>query len=152
MDRAAWIALLLYGAAVTVAALAGSLSTIDAAEQYGELEQPAWAPPGWLFGPVWSLLYVAIALAGWRIWLAERWSTNTGLWGGQLAMNAIWSPIFFAWEMRALSLVWIIALDALVALLIWRTWRSGWPAWILLPYLAWILFATALNAAVWWLN
>lgn len=151
-DAAKWMPLLVIVLAVAAAAALGSLAAIDAADEYGRLAQPSWAPPGWLFGPVWTVLYAGIAFAGWRIWLAGGWSTDMRIWTAQLAVNALWTPIFFAWGQRGLALVWILVLDTLVAALVWRTWRMGWPAWLLVPYLAWVLFATALNAAVWWMN
>ncbi len=73
--------------------------------------------------------------------------------GAQLLFNAVWSPLFFAFQLRGFALAWIIALDVLVAVTLWRFWRQDRVAGILfVPYLAWVLFATGLNAAVWWLN
>ncbi len=153
MDRRQGIQLVVCIVAVAAAALGGSLSTIDAVEQYGELEQPSWAPPSWVFGPVWTLLYVAIAVAGFRLWQEGTRSPLFIGWVVQLVMNALWSPLFFAWEFRGLALAWILTMDVLVGWLVWRSWRREPAAsYLLMPYLAWILFATALNAAVWWLN
>lgn len=143
---------LLIPAATVAAALFGGLSTIDAASQYGALTQPSWAPPSSLFGPVWTLLYIGIAVAGVLLWRHGGWGRDMQLWALQMAMNALWSPLFFALQLRAVALLWILVLDAVVLWLIVRTWRLRWPAWLLVPYLAWIMFATALNAAVWWLN
>ncbi len=145
--------LVVCGAAVTVAALGGSLAAIDAADQYAALDQPSWAPPSWLFGPVWTALFIAIAVAGWRLWRGGASSPGFIGWCVQLAMNALWTPLFFAWELRGLALVWILAMDAIVTWLVWRSWRRDRVvAYLLLPYLAWILFASCLNAAVWLLN
>lgn len=152
MDR--WLALVGFLAVVGVAAAVGSVATLDAREQYEGLEQPAWAPPGWLFGPVWTLLYAAMAVAAWRVWLRVGLrSPEMALFGAQLVVNALWSPLFFAWGLRGLALAWIVLLDALVAATALRFWRRDHVAGALLaPYLLWVLFATALNAAVWWLN
>lgn len=146
--------LVLFFLAVAAAAAVGSLATLDASEQYATLDQPSWAPPGWLFGPVWTVLYGAMAVAGWRIWCQTGFrSPEIALFGGQLLVNALWSPLFFAWELRGLALAWIGLLDLLVAatvVLFWR--RDRLAGGLLTPYLAWVLFATALNASVWWLN
>lgn len=152
MHRAA--SLLLLVGAVAVAALAGSLSTLDAAGQYAALEQPPWAPPPWLFGPVWTALYLAMAVAAWRVEARVGLrSRELALFGAQLAANALWSPLFFAWDLRGVALAWILVLDLLVAATTWAFWRRDRVAGgLLLPYLAWVLFATGLNAAVWWLN
>ncbi len=153
--RREWLALGGFGAAVLAAALVGSLSTIDAADRYAALEQPAWAPPSWLFGPAWTLLYATIAWAGWMVWRATGsvWSLPLRIYWLQLGLNALWSPIFFAAGWRAAALAWIVALDVVVVgmLAVFRRYDRG-AALILVPYLAWILFATGLNAAVWWLN
>lgn len=134
---------------------AGSLSALSAGDDYGALEQPDWAPPAWLFGPVWTVLYVLIAVAGILAWreLGTFRHPAMALYGGQLVVNALWTPLFFAWELRGLALAWIILLDLLVVatlVLFARVRRAA--AVLLAPYLAWILFATALNAAVWALN
>lgn len=149
MDRT-W-ALTLIVAAVAAAWIGGSLAAIDSSDQYGALEQPGWAPPGWLFGPVWTGLYIAIAAAGFLIWRASGWGTDARIWAVQLGVNGLWTPLFFALEWRLVALGWILALNGLVAWLVVRQWPR-WPARLLLPYLAWIGFATALDASVWWLN
>lgn len=146
-----WLSLLVIAAAVTTVALVGSLSTLDAADQYAELDRPAWAPPGWLFGPVWTVLYAALAVSGWILWRRQGWSLDMQLWSAQLGVNMLWSPLFFAWGLRGIALAWILLLDGLVAWLAWRNRRDK-AGWLLMPYLVWIAFATALNAAVWSLN
>ncbi len=149
-----WVALALFVAVTVAAALVGSLSTLEAAAVYGELEQPSWAPPPWLFGPVWTILYAGIAVAGWLAWKEHGTkSPEVMLWGAQMAMNALWSPLFFAWGLRGLALVWILAMAAVLVAFIWRTRNNARVAAILFaPYLAWVLFASCLNASVWWLN
>lgn len=155
MERRDVLALLGFGAAVAVVAVAGSFAAVESSQQYGELEQPSWAPPSWLFGPVWTTLYVMIALGGWLAWRAVGSLRDPAmvLYGVQLVMNGLWTPLFFAWELRGFALGWIIGLDLVVAATIWRFWRADRRAsYLLMPYMAWIAFATALNASVWWLN
>ncbi len=155
MEQRAWWALAGFFAAAVAAALVGSLATVDASDRYEELEQPGWAPPSWLFGPVWTTLYAMIAVAGWLAWreVGSAWAPPLRLYWIQLVLNALWSPLFFALELRSAALAWILALDVVVALTILAFRRlNPLAALLLLPYLAWILFATALNAAVWWLN
>lgn len=139
---------------IIVAALGGIAST-DAAADYGRLAQPGWAPPSYLFGPVWSALYLLMAVAAWLVWRADpRWRNPAIIaYGVQLALNLLWSPLFFGLGWRGLALVDILLLDVAVAVTItafWKVHRAG--AVMMLPYFAWILFATALNYSVWSLN
>jgi benzodiazapine receptor len=151
MEQKDWIALVVIVVSVGLAAGVGSLTAIDAVEQYGELEQPAWAPPSWLFGPVWFALYIAIAVAGFLVWREQGWAIDGKLWVGQLVLNGLWTPFFFALEWRLFALLVILALDAVAITFLVRQWPR-WPARLFVPYIAWICFATALNAAVWRLN
>jgi translocator protein len=150
---AAWLGLAAFGAAVTAAALLGGLAVRGTASEYQSLEQPAWAPPSWLFGPVWTILYAMIAVAGWLVWRRTGWSTALTAYAVQLGLNAIWTPIFFGagqygWALVDIVVLWF-AIGATVALF-WR--ESRLAAALLLPYWAWVTFATALNAAIWWAN
>ena len=121
---------------------------------YAALEKPAWTPPSWLFGPVWTVLYVMIAVAGWLVWQREsRVGTPLVLWGAQLALNGVWSWLFFGLErpgLAALDIVVLLVLIATTALAFMRVSRVA--ALLLVPYLAWVGFATALNIAIWRLN
>ena len=122
---------------------------------YLELAKPPWTPPGWLFGPVWTALYATIGVAAWLIWrghgfrpVAAWWA-----WGTQLVLNAAWSWIFFGLQAPGLALLEIVVLGGTVAFTIVLFWRLRPAAGaLLLPYLAWVAFATALNAAIWALN
>ncbi|KLO26499.1 peripheral-type benzodiazepine receptor [Mycolicibacter heraklionensis] len=140
---------------VIVVAALGGVASADAAADYGRLAQPAWAPPSYLFGPVWSALYLLMAVAAWLVWRADpRW-TNPAIiaYGVQLALNLLWSPMFFGLGWRGLALVDILLLDVAVAVTIaafWKVHRGA--ALLMVPYFGWILFATALNYAVWSLN
>jgi benzodiazapine receptor len=141
--------------AVAATWIVGSLSAVSAGADYGALEQPAWAPPSWLFGPVWTALYIGIAVAG---VLAYRQLQTFNhpmmhLFFAQLAINALWTPLFFAWELRGLALAWIVTLDFLVAFIGWKLLKvNRISGGLFAPYLLWIMFATALNASVWTLN
>jgi tryptophan-rich sensory protein len=119
------------------------------AEWYAALNKPPFNPPGWVFGPVWTVLYVMIAVVGWRLWRLG----NAGLWAVQLELNFLWSPVFFAAQMPWAALVVILALLVVILLLIGRNWhRDRLSAWLLMPYAAWVGFATVLNASIAVLN
>jgi len=121
---------------------------------YDALAKPAWTPPGWLFGPVWTVLYVLMAVAAWLVWLEQpRLSAAIALWSAQLALNGVWSLLFFGLERPGLAAIDIVALllaIAATALAFARVSRVA--ALLLVPYLAWVGFATALNLAIWRLN
>lgn len=147
-------ALLAFVAAVGAVALAGTLATLGAAATYAGLRGPAWAPPAWLFGPVWTVLYVLIAVSGWLAWRAgTRLPDGLAAYGAQLALNGFWSPLFFAlgWRGAALGVIVLLGAAIAVTMLQFRR-RSRAAALLLAPYLLWVLFATALNFAYWTLN
>ncbi len=132
-------------ASSAVAAAIGSRGARDAKAVYARLEKPRWAPPAWVFGPAWTLLYGLNAWAGER---TERTSQRV-LHTAQLALNAAWTPTFFRAGHRRKSLALILALDALVLAEISSLRRtSPAAAWALVPYLAWLGYATALTASV----
>ena len=134
----------------------GAIASSSAASFYDELSQPSWAPPGWLFGPVWSALYVLMGIAAWLVWREHGFhgaSTALKLFVAQLVANALWTWIFFVWHQGALSLAEIVALWLLIASTIFAFWRlHRLAALLLVPYLAWVSFATALTASLWRLN
>jgi tryptophan-rich sensory protein len=102
---------------------------------------------------VWSVLYLMIGVAGWLLWRAGGWDRVLWLWTAQLLLNLAWTPLFFAADLYTVALVEIVVLAAAVALLIAWSWRrSRVAAWLLVPYLAWVCFATALNAGIVVLN
>ena len=156
------IALVVIGIATAAAAGLGGVAAASAQSTYGALELPPYAPPAWLFGPVWTVLYVMIAISGWQLWRAAQasgrgsglhWSRAMTWWTVQLVLNAAWTPIFFAGDRYGLALVEIVVLLAAVLTTIavaWRVRRSA--AWLLVPYAAWVAFATALNAGIVVLN
>jgi translocator protein len=134
----------------------GSVASINAAEFYGQLTQPSWAPPGWLFGPVWSVLFALMGVSAWLVWRTYGFrgaSAALSLYAAQLAANALWSWLFFAWRQGAFALVEIAILWLLIGATISAFWRlHRFAALLLVPYLAWVSFAAALNFALWRLN
>jgi translocator protein len=153
-----WQKALLLAISTAAAAAVGSFGTSMRDQQwFGALDQPAFYPPEWLFGPVWTALYVAMTVAAYRAWTRASGSDQVRLvlllFYGQLMFNAAWSVVFFAFEAILLALVVIVVLLILVAATMVRFYRIDTAAgWLFLPYLLWVAFATALNAAIVWLN
>ncbi len=148
--------LILWLAVTYLAAVIGGAATARAGAFYADLTRPPWAPPGWLFGPVWSLLYTLMGIAAWQVWRTRGWRAARGplcLYLAHLGVNAVWSWLFFAWRMGAVAFGWILLLMAMVFAMI-RTFRRIRPAtaWLLWPYLAWLIFAAALAFYVWQRN
>ena len=153
MRRRSIASLLAWIAVVAVAAALGAFASFDAAVFYSQLVRPAWAPPAWLFGPVWTGLYLLMAIAAWRAGAAGAGAATLALFVAQLAVNALWSWLFFAWHQGAASFVDIVVLDVLVIATLLRFHRvDRIAAFLLVPYLGWIAFATALDWAVWQAN
>ena len=143
------LGLVAFAALVTLAAAGGGLAAASAGATYAALELPPWAPPSWLFGPVWTVLYAMVAVSGWLVWRRYGVGRAIALWVLQLVLNALWTPIFFAAGEYAAALVDIVVLDVVViATLAVFARRVPAAAWLLAPYVAWTLFATALNAAI----
>lgn len=141
-------------AAVAVVALVGGLASASAAEQYAGYAQPSWAPPAWLFGPVWTGLYAMIALSGWLVWRRAGWVMPAhGVYAAQLVLNMLWTPLFFGAGQLGMAFAEILLLLASIAATIVLFARiSRLAALLLVPYLAWVAFASALNLAIWQLN
>lgn len=120
---------------------------------YDGLVKPIFNPPNWIFGPVWTLLYAMIAIAGWRTWMRASDSGLMILWFAQLALNLTWSPVFFTYNWMLIAALIIVAMVVLTIAFIVNSWNVDKVAAVLmLPYLAWISFATMLNISLWWLN
>ena len=120
---------------------------------YAELEKPFFTPPNWLFGPVWFALYVLIAIAGWRTFLADPTGTGMKLWAGQMLLNWLWSPLWFGLHQTWLAFAVILAILALILGFIAERWnRDRLSAWLFVPYAAWVGFASLLNLAIALLN
>ena len=139
-----------------VAAAAGTVASLQADRFYAALDRPSWAPPAAVFGPVWTALYLAMAIAAWLVWKPRGFAaarTALTLFLAQLACNALWSWLFFAWHQGALALLdivvlWLLVVSTVVA---FRRVRPSAAA-LMIPYLAWISFAAALNFSVWQRN
>ena len=138
------------------ASAVGAIASIEAKAFYGQLAQPEWAPPAWLFGPVWTALYALMAIAAWLVWRGGGFRSNRiplALFLLQLALNALWSWLFFAWHLGALAFAEVVLLWAFILATLIFFWRARPIAGaLLLPYLLWVSFAAGLNYAVWQLN
>lgn len=145
-----WLALTFVAAAI------GARASVGAPSFYAALSQPAWAPPAWLFGPVWTTLYALMAVAAWLVWRAHGVAAARGalaLFVVQLALNALWSWLFFAWRRGALAFIEVLILWLLVAATLIAFWRlSRLAGALLVPYLAWVTFAAMLTFAIWQRN
>ncbi len=123
---------------------------------YRELQKPAWNPPGYVFGPVWTLLYTLMGIAAWLVWKRAGFSEATlalCLFLGQLMLNGIWTWLFFGLHLIGAALLDIVMLWALILATLVAFWKKRAVAGILLlPYLAWVSFATALTFTIWRLN
>ncbi len=141
------------GLCLLVGAADGAIVAGPARGWYLSLTRPPGTPPDWLFGPVWTVLYVMIGIAGWFVWRRSTATRPLRLWGWQLAANALWAPAFFAMHSPplafAVNLV-LLVLIALTARAFLRVRRLA--ALLLVPYFAWAGYATYLTAGFWWLN
>lgn len=123
---------------------------------YAQLQKPAWNPPNWIFGPVWTLLYAMMAVAAWLVWQRGGWAAQRGplaAFGLQLLFNALWSPLFFGLRKPGLALadiglLWLALLATVV--LFWQARPLAGA--LLMPYQLWVTFAAALNYTLWRLN
>jgi len=145
-----------------VAALGGLATAGNVDGWYADAAKASWNPPNGIFGPVWTILYTIMAVSAWLAWRRrdrEGARPALGMYVAQLVLNAIWTPVFFGLYPFAgapalwIALVIIVALDVAVLFTMIRFWRVSRPAaWLLVPYWAWVLFATTLNAALAALN
>ena len=134
----------------------GALVTISSVGSwYQTINKPSFTPPSWLFGPAWTTLYLLMGIAMFLIWKSDHSQKKTALWlfGIQLFLNGIWSPAFFGLESPILGLVVIVPLWVMILVCI----KVFFPinktaAYLMIPYLMWVSFATALNASIWYLN
>ena len=136
-----------------VSLLGGRAAQPALAHWYPELSKPDWTPPVWLFGPIWTLLYPMLAVAGWLAWREGRSRGGTLLFLLQMTLNAVWPWIFFAERRLGFALVCAVALWLAVTATLVAYWRvSRTASVLLLPDLAWLGFAAGLTAAIWWMN
>ena len=151
-----WLSLVAWLALCMAAGAVGAVASANARDFYTELSRPAWAPPGWIFGPMWTTLYVLMGISAWLVWRERHQaSARTGLWLFviQLAVNSLWTWLFFAWRTGVGALAGIIVLALLIIATMAAFARVKRVAAVLLvPYLIWVLFATALTVSVWRLN
>ncbi len=138
------------------AAAIGGWASANAPGFYAELIKPSWAPPAAVFGPVWTILYLLMTIAAWLVWREDR-KKNTrqalSFYLIQLALNALWTWVFFAWRLGGWALAEIIVLWLLILLTLIAFYRvRPLAGYLLLPYLAWVSLATGLTAVLWHLN
>lgn len=142
---------------LVVGAIGGLVTSSALVDWYPALEKPAWTPPGWVFAPVWTALYLAMGYAAWRIWMVglQHRAVRTALvlFVIQLALNLGWSVIFFGFQRPGMALLDIFLLDTLLTITMIAFLRLDRLSGLLLtPYLLWSWYATALNASIWWMN
>jgi benzodiazapine receptor len=139
-----------------VMAFGGLVTQPALAAWYAGLRKPVWTPPAWIFGPVWTVLYITMAVAAWLVWRHRREAAVAlpiGLFVVQLVLNAAWSPLFFGRRDPLLALVDIGLLWVSIGLTLIAFWRVARAAgWLMLPYLIWVTYAAGLNLAIWRLN
>lgn len=140
-----------------VVAAIGGLGSVNAPVFYQELQLPSWAPPTWLFGPVWTALYTMMAVAAWLVWRQQGFAGTAKLALSinlvQLLLNTLWSWLFFAWYLGALSVIEIVLLWFAIGATVVAYWRLNKAAALLLiPYWLWVSFAAGLSYSIWQLN
>ncbi len=157
LSRHEWLALTgLLGLCFAVALVGSWFTTPVLDDWYATLRKPTWTPPNWVFGPVWSALYVSMAVAAWLVWRKRQLVAVVvplSLFMVQLALNLGWSVVFFGLQNPGAACIEIVLLwTAIVATLLafWRVTAAA--GWLLVPYLGWVTFAVALNFAIWQLN
>jgi len=148
---------ILLGLAYAAGAVGSVFTARSVGTWYQDLAKPSWTPPGWVFGPVWTLLYTMMGLAAWLVWLrgtsARTAEGPLAAWGVQLVLNAVWSALFFGLRRPDLALAELAALWCVVLATTVLFWcRSRAAGWLMVPYVLWTTFAGALNFAIWRLN
>jgi benzodiazapine receptor len=151
-----WLALLVLATLTSLTALAGGIGSTDAPWFYLQLARPSWSPPAWVFAPAWTLLYVLMTVSAWLVVRTRGWPAALPLmllFAAQLLANGLWSWLFFKWHLGVAAIADIVLLLALIATMMVAFWRVRPLAGMLLvPYFAWVSFATALTVAMWRLN
>ena len=151
-----WQAVGLVGWLVFCFAAAGSAAFVSIDGWFAALQKPSWNPPSWLFGPVWTVLYAMMSVAAWLVWKRGGWKGQgraLGVFCVQWLFNALWTPLFFGahlpgWAFLDIVLLWVSL--AATVVLFWRVNRLAGA--MLMPYLAWVTFAAALNLTLWRMN
>jgi len=136
-----------------VAAVGAFGAWFEPGEWYAALEKPAWTAPAWVFGPVWTVLYVLIAVAGWLVWRAVGMGAALAAWIVQLVFNGAWSfGMFGAHQIGLAMIISLMLWLAIVAFMVLALPASRTAVLLFLPYLAWVSYATLLNIRIWQLN
>jgi benzodiazapine receptor len=156
VDAKPWLVLILFFAICLGAGGLGSFFTANSVRDwYPRLRKPAGTPPSWLFGPVWTALYVLMAISAWLVWRDYGWGARPALliFFGQLALNLAWSAIFFGSRLIGVALAEIAILWLAIAFnMLVFYWLKPVAAWLLAPYLLWVTYASYLNFGIWRLN
>ena len=146
-----WLDFLVFLFACMAAGLTGSL--FPPGKWYSELNKPVWTPPNWVFPVAWPILYLLMSYSGATLANLESAGSALALWALQISLNTLWTPVFFGLKNLRLGLIIIFLLLVSVAICTYVFWLYAWISGLLfLPYLAWVVFAAALNAAVFKLN
>ena len=144
------------GLSLMVAGVSAAATIANVAGWYAGLNKPPFNPPNWIFGPVWTLLYAAMAVAAWRVWRTRRRASVAiplSLYAIQMALNFVWSLLFFGAHRIGLAMIDIASLLVVLAITMLAFWRHEAVAGFLMaPYLAWVTFAAILNYSIWRLN
>lgn len=142
-----WYTFLPFLATVTAVAISGIM--FMPGEWYKTLDKPGWTPPDWLFGPAWTTLYLMIAFAGWFVWREEGVGLSLGVWSVNLLLNAAWSWQMFGRHRIKHALLVACGMVVTIVCFIWAAAPVSWiSACLFVPYLAWTIFATVLNADI----
>lgn len=153
-----WLALIASLAIAFLAAAIGAAASVHAQNFYEQLSRPDWAPSASVFGPVWTTLFLLMAVAAWLVWREGGTGVREvrlalALHGVQLSLNALWSWLFFGWRLGAAAFAEVLVLWAFIAATMVAFWRIRPIAGLLLvPYVLWVGFAAALNFAIWQRN
>ena len=152
-----WLGLVLFLVVCFAAAgIGGAVTTPKIGTWYAALVKPSWNPPNWIFGLVWSALYFCMAVAAWLVWrqgVVGQARVPLALFAVQLALNVLWSCIFFGLEMPGPAFAEVLLLWAAIAATMVTFWFRSTVAGILfVPYLVWVSFASVLNFTIWRLN
>jgi translocator protein len=148
-----WVLAGLVALCLGVGAIGGAVTAPAVLEWYPTLNKPSWNPPSWLFAPVWTVLYVMMAVAAWLVWKTGNSRAALTLWAGQLVLNLAWSILFFGARAPGLGLIEIVVMWLAIAATIFLfAKKSKVAAYLMVPYLCWVSFAAALNLAIVLLN
>ncbi len=148
--------LALVGWLVLCLGASGTAFFVSTGGWYSGLRKPVWNPPSWIFGPVWTLLYVMMAVAAWLVWREGGWKKRSrplGLFLIQWLLNVLWTPLFFGMHRAGIACIEIVALWCVLAVTVGFFWRvKKTAAAFLVPYLLWVTFAAVLNFTLWQMN